>query len=270
MPNHGKKKKAAKNASTKPKVHYTEDQMQAALQYLYLRVPDADGKLTPSVRSVAIERKLPAASLQARFNGTHKDRRAAHEKQQSLTKAEETVLAEWTKKLARRGVPLTRETLRQKASQISKRYIGVHWTYQFLKRNPTLTTRWTVGLESCRAQALNRPTTEEFYDIYESVCKETGAPKENRYNMDEKGVELGDGDRVKAFVDRDQKTAYQVGDGNRELVTMIETVCADGSYCPTTAIFKGKRFNAEWGKDNPSEARFVLYLIHLLHSSELM
>ena len=47
--------------------------------------------------------------------------------------------------------------------------------------------------------------------------------------MDEKGIQLGMGKCVHAFVDRDQQSVAQVKDGDQELVTLIECVCADST-----------------------------------------
>ena len=73
--------------------------------------------------------------------------------------------------------------------------------------------------------------------------------------MDEKGVQLGIGTRVAALIDRGQKTAYHIEDGDRELVTIIETICADGSSIPPSIIVQGKRRDLVWGRINPCNAR---------------
>lgn len=88
-----------------------------------------------------------------------------------------------------------------------------------------------------------------------SPFKEYAIPPENIYNADEKGIQLGVGKSVAAIVDRNQKNVQQVEDGNREMVTIIETVCADGTALPPSVIFQGKRRVLEWGKDNPCDAR---------------
>jgi hypothetical protein len=50
---------------------------------------------------------------------------------------------------------------------------------------------------------------------------------------------------------------YSVEDGNRELVTIIEAVCADGRAAAPSVIFQGTRRNPEWGRpeNNPDLAR---------------
>ncbi|KAK0461869.1 uncharacterized protein EV420DRAFT_1477588 [Desarmillaria tabescens] len=74
-----------------------------------------------------------------------------------------------------------------------------------------------MGLEKCRAQALNPATTTEFFKLLKEISEKYDIAQENIYNMDEKGIQLGIGKRVLALVDRDQKEVYQVEDGNREL-----------------------------------------------------
>jgi hypothetical protein len=88
-----------------------------------------------------------------------------------------------------------------------------------------------------------------------------GIPAENIYNMDEKGIQLGVGQKVKAFVDRDQKEVYSVEDGNRELVTVIETISADGSCLQPSVIYQGKCRDLEWGRNNPCNARYVSHCL---------
>ena len=81
------------------------------------------------------------------------------------------------------------------------------------------------------------------------VINEYSILPENLYNMpvDEKGIQLGIGVRITAMIDRDQKTAYSIEDRNRELVTIIQAICADGSVLHPSIIFQGQRRNLEWG-----------------------
>ena len=92
--------------------------------------------------------------------------------------------------------------------------------------------------------------------------KEFSIKPENTWNMDEKGVQLGIGAKAAAIVDRNQTTVYSIEDGNCELVTIIEAVCANGAVLIPSIIFQGARCNPEWGQpeNNPSFARYAIYL----------
>lgn len=79
--------------------------------------------------------------------------------------------------------------------------------------------------------------------------KEHDIPVENIYNMDEKGCQLGGGRkgrRRKYLFGRRSKARYRVRDGNLELVTIVETVCADGTPLKPYLIFKGVNVMKAW------------------------
>ncbi len=107
-----------------------------------------------------------------------------------LTPPQERVLAEWAKELAKRAIPWTKDMLREKAQLICKKEVSEKWVYRFLKRNPDLKLRWTQGLESPRAGALNETVVAEFYQLLAETVEKYQVKPENIYNMDEKGVQL--------------------------------------------------------------------------------
>jgi len=93
--------------------------------------------------------------------------------------------------------------------------------------------------------------------MLDSIVTDEHIPPENIYNMDEKGIQMGMGKRTLVLVDCDQKNVQQLEDGNHELVTVIESVCADGSMLHPSIIYKGKTRDLEWGPNNPCQARCV-------------
>lgn len=168
---------------------------------------------------------------------------------------QEAVLVTWAKVLARRGVPLDPTTICEYASKLAGESLGDTWLRRFRERHPELKVRWSTGLEQCRARALNRTLVGEYFDIIFECIIKYDIPPENIYNMDEKGLLLGLGKRIRAFVDRDQKTVNHLEDGNRELVTVIECVSADGTALKPSVIYQGARRDLEWGRNNPCGAR---------------
>ncbi|KAF8240103.1 hypothetical protein L208DRAFT_1128033, partial [Tricholoma matsutake] len=179
-----------------------------------------------------------------------------HADQQALSVAKEEVVVEWAKVLGRQGVPMTYSTLTKYVSEISGRHIGKLWPKRFLARHPDLKVKVTSGLEKCCAKALNKTAVEGYFDILEEVVHEYHIKLENRWNMDEKGVQLGIRVKVAAVINLDHATVYSVEDGNHELVTIIEAVCADGRALSPSVIFQGTRCNIEWGRpeNNPDLA----------------
>lgn len=152
-------------------------------------------------------------------------------------------------------MPLSPTTLTEYASKLSGRPVGANWYKRFLQDNPDIKIRMTTTLEQCRARSLNRTLVSEYFDILKDLIIKHNIPPENIYNMDEKGILLGIGKKTAAFVDRDQKTLNKVEDGNRELVTVIECVSADGYALRPCVIYKGAKRDLAWGANNPCQAR---------------
>ena len=101
---------------------------------------------------------------------------------------------------------------------------------------------------------MNKPIVSRFFHLYEHLLRQYNICYTNIYNVDEKGVQLGIGKETQVLVDRNQKTVRQIVNGNRELVTILECVCADGSTISPMAIFKGQRTNAGWKGNNDLNA----------------
>lgn len=111
-----------------------------------------------------------------------------------------------------------------------------HWARHFRTRHPDLQSHWASGLECCRAKALNHTQVTKYFDILIELIKTYNIIPSNIYNMDENGVQLGNGKHTLVLVDRDQKTIQHLENGDYELVTIIKTVCADGSSLPPSVV----------------------------------
>jgi hypothetical protein len=233
-----------------------EQRIQLALDAVAKNGFKANGRPWLSLREAATCFNVGKTTLTARFNG-RKTKKEAHVHEKTLSFAAEAALVEWIAEMGRRGIPLHASAVAQHASVISGTGVSERWVQRFRARHPELKVKWTTGLEHCRAQALNPTAVASFYDNLKSLVDKYEIAEENIYNMDEKGIQLGMGKRVRAIVDRDQKTIHQVEDGNRELVTVIECVCADGTAIRPSVVFKGIRRNLEWGRDNPCNARYA-------------
>ena len=142
---------------------------------------------------------------------------------------------------------MTATTITDHVADIAGRAVGKSWVKRFRACHPDLKVKWSSTLEKCHAASLNPTLVNEYFDLLEETIMTYNIPPKNIYNMDEKGIQLGMGQKVKAFVDHDQKEVYSVKDGNRKLVTMIEFISADGGSFQPSAIYQGKRWDLEWG-----------------------
>jgi Tc5 transposase DNA-binding domain/helix-turn-helix, Psq domain len=236
--------------------HYTkEDRLNLAVEAMRESGYLADGRTVLSTRSAALLYGVPPSTLNTRFTGKATSREKAHVQQQALSPDQEEVLIRFIRETSWRGIPSTKQSIRNSASQICGGYIGQNWVDRFLDRHPDVKRKVTQPLEACRAKALNRHNVDDFFDKLIDIITHHDIPPENIYNMDEKGVQLGQGGKVLAIVDRELKTAYQIEEGSREMVTVIETVCADGSALDPMVIFPLKRHDLACKKDNDCHAR---------------
>lgn len=254
-----------------------EERIQLAVAMIQDSGKKPNGDPQYSARQAEQDFGIPRSSLGRRLQGIcgvvysdfmlpstflgGKSRREAHVGEQLLTEAQEEILAKWVKIQGRRGIPMTYASVMQCASAISGKQTGGSWPKRFCKRHPNLKMKRTTGLEKARAKALNQFAVNGFFDMLTDVMQEFNILPENLYNMDEKGLQLGIGARITAMIDRDQQTVYSIEDGNRELVTVIETICADGSVLHPSVIFQGQRRNSEWGRNNPCNARFASLML---------
>ena len=68
--------------------------------------------------------------------------------------------------------------------------------------------------------------------------------------MDESGFPPSDQGTQRVIGQRGTKTQHKKGSAERENVTAIITICADGTVLKPTIIFKGQNFMRKWGDDN--------------------
>lgn len=73
--------------------------------------------------------------------------------------------------------------------------------------------------------------------------------------MDEKGCFLGLLQSAKVIT-RQGTPGFQAQDGNRETITIIECICADGTALRPYYIFKGQRCQVSWIQDDPLHANY--------------
>ncbi|KAI9058893.1 CENP-B protein, partial [Trametes sanguinea] len=74
------------------------------------------------------------------------------------------------------------------------------------------------------------------------------------YGTDEVGFTTSLGQKERVIGKAGKSIQHQVRGGNRENITVIPTICADGSSIPPLVIFKGKAFQVKWLQDNPLDA----------------
>ena len=101
---------------------------------------------------------------------------------------------------------------------------------------------------------MNPEAKKKWFELVEEFVVKAGIRPEDLYAMDETGCPPSDQGTEHVMGARGTRTQHKQGGANRENVTILITICADGTKLRPTIIFKGQNFMSKWGQDNVSKA----------------
>lgn len=154
------------------------------------------------------------------------------------------------------SLPPTPSMLRNFTYEIAGILPGKDWSHRFCKR-------WSAALDAKYLKALDvarfKADTPESYRYYFALLKrkveEYNVLPCDTYNMDEKGFMLGWPTKAKRIFAKDaiqkKKLLDNLRDGNRERITILATICADGTWLPPGLIYEAVSGNIQdtWTQD---------------------
>ena len=184
-----------------------------------------------------------------------------------LNEQEADALIAYAIKLGNEGWAFSRERLGEHANEIlraregpSFEGVGVNWADRFIEKyRNRLKPCWSRPLDNLRAQAGNAAYKAEYFSLLgETIEGEEGEDpieEENTYGVDESGIQQGLGLKERVFGDPDKSFQHQQRSGGRENITVIATICADGTAnVPPAVIYKSETYHTSWKQDNPLNA----------------
>ena len=126
--------------------------------------------------------------------------------------------------------------------------VGKDWPRAFLARHPELKSKFIPPLDKERAMAQDPDILLRWFSLFLETRSQYEVKDCNIYNMDEKGFQAGVCAKVKVYVSKyeTKKKAYMTQPGDREWVSLIETISIDGRVLPPWIIFKGKLYQKSW------------------------
>jgi hypothetical protein len=216
------------------------DPMKAALAALDSLKPGERLNYTATAKKFGIGRD----ALSRRHRGIQGSREQQYGNQQNLSPVQESHLIEYVDRLCERGLPPTKRMIRNFAQEIAQKYVGNNWIDRFLKRhNIDIYTRWASGMEKERKEADSAFKYALYFKLLERKLEEYKIQPRLIYNMDEKGFLIGKLSKMKRIFTQhtweERGIKQMIEDGNREWVTVIGCICADGTWHPPTCIYKG-------------------------------
>ena len=171
-------------------------------------------------------------------------RAVADQQHRKLNNEQERELCAYIEELTERHLPPTRQMVKNFASELSHTSVGDTWVTDFINRNTDqLLVKWSTAMDKVRHAADNSSKYTAYFNLLHSKIEEYNVQPADTYNMDEKGFAIGLVARSKRIFSRRlyqrQKNKQSLQDGNREWVTLLASVCADGSALPPVLIFTG-------------------------------
>jgi hypothetical protein len=202
-------------------------------------------KLGEKINYTQIAKKygVDRTTLSRRHRGGQAPPSVKHENQRLLNDLQETELVKYIDRLTVRGLPPTRNMIRNFASQIAGKEAGKSWVERFLKRGTTaVVSHWAAGIDSSRKKADSALKYSLYFQLLEEKITKYNVEPRHTYNMDEKGFLIGILSKQKRVFSRrryeEGEIKQMIQDGNREWITTIACICADGTALTPALIYQ--------------------------------
>ena len=159
-----------------------------------------------------------------------------------------------------RGLPLRANSVRQMANLLLKKRsdtdqdnpltVGKCWVQNFVQRHNSLQSKYTRKYDYQRAKCEDPTIIREWFQLIQNTIAKYGIQEEDIYNFDETGFQMGVITTAKVITGSERAgKPVCVQPGNREWVTVIESVSSYGWNLPPMIIFEGKVHISTWYTD---------------------
>ena len=203
-----------------------------------------------AVRAAADIYNVPESTLRHRRAGRlHRRDRPANTRK--LTDLEENVILNRIIDLVERGFPPWLGDIRDMADRLLRvrdaTYVGPRWAENFVRRQPALSTRFRRQIDYQRALTEDPEIIRAWFALVRNMIAKYGIVNTDIYNFDETGFLMGMLSHAKVVTTSDLRGRPRTKQpGNREWVSVIQGVCADGWSMPPYIIVKGKYHLLSW------------------------
>ena len=267
----------AKSQATKLRLSHTahDNLMARAVAAYTLELAKPYGKLRKGARKICkdFERlylqetgdpiKLSFSTLTRLANGG-KTQVQSNSERSWLSPEETNVVLEYIIETGDRGFPLSHRRLKEHVDEICRARLGTkfraegvgkQWTHRFIvKHSDKIKMSWASSLESKRGRAVNPNTNKAYFELLHETITKYAVTADNTYAVNEVGIHGALGQKERVVGSHKTGPQYQQRDGDRENITVLVNICADGSSTPPAVIFKGNAYQVKWQQNNPANA----------------
>jgi hypothetical protein len=200
------------------------------------------------------------STLSKRFRGKTRSTAQGYQTQQLLTRKQELMLVKQINKLSEWCLPPTPSMVRAWAAALCGTAPGKNWAGAFgVRHKDELDCKYLNTIDLERHKADSEHSYRQYFAVLKEKIVQYNIQPHNCYNMDEKGFLIGHLQKVKRIFPkalmRAQKLLGTGQDGARHWITLIATICADGSSLPPALIYKAVSGNLQdtWLQDYKPE-----------------
>lgn len=199
----------------------------------------------PQISEAARKFQVERSTLSKKFHCQSGTRAQSAQHKQFLSTTQERTLIKHINRLCERGFPPTPCMVANIAGQIAKKQPGKDWTSRFVKRwSNKVDSRYLNTLDFSRHKAESKGSFKLYFDTLRSKIEQYGIQPQNMYNMDEQGFLIGHLTKSKRVFTKalfeNQKLIDTSQDRNRQWITVIANICADGTFLSPGLIYQGQ------------------------------
>jgi len=182
---------------------------------------------------------------------------------QKLTPAEEEVLVTSILKASQYSFPPTYHQIAMEANYIQStclgqlyQSVGKKWVDKFIQHyNKVIKTHWSAPLSTLHAKSANPQAIYNFLlNLVKREVVDNNVPPELLYQIDKISTLQQLGIQLKVVGLQESRCQHLQESGMKENITVLVTICADGTALPLMIIFKNKGLPEDIHYDNIAEA----------------
>jgi hypothetical protein len=200
------------------------------------------------------------STLSKRFHGKTRSTAKGYHMQQLLSQKQELMLVKQINKLSEWCLPPTPSMVRAWAAALCGTEPGKNWSAAFRARHKDeLDCRYLSTIDLERHKSDSESSYRQYFTVLKEKINQYNIQPHNCYNMDEKGFLIGHLQKVKRIFPKALMRTHKLlgtgQDGARHWITLIATICADGSSLPPALIYKAVSGNLQdtWLQDYEPE-----------------
>jgi hypothetical protein len=195
-----------------------------------------------SYTKIAAKYNVDRSTLSRRHQGSQAPRQARTLQKLVLNPQQELELVRYIERLTERGLPPTREMIRNFSSEVAHQELSESWVTRFIHRHEIHPiSKWTTAMDRTRHLADSESKYQLYFELLHQKMTEYKLEARDIYNMGEKGFLTGMIGRSKRIFSRrtweKKEATASLQDGSREFLTLLACCCADGSALPPGLIY---------------------------------